>query len=565
VFDPNPPVGSGGAIPPPFHCDGAAEEASLAARYVTKTLLGIAAGQDKLKGQYVDLTAPGITGAYKPAGLASEPSRIYSFPCNDNRFEEAMTYYHVDTSQRKLQALGFAGDASVLARPIPAHAHYFDDCNAFYDPVDRGIHFGDGDACSPTVDAAEDGDVIVHEYGHALQDDQIPGWGFGPAAQAEQAWAMGEGFGDFLTAAAFGDPCLGEWFSATGGCLRDLENTKHYPEDFEACRQAPPFPAEPHCAGLIWGGALWDLVQAMGTTQNARDKVLTLVMESHFMLDPSSSFAEAAAAVKQADLMIYGGAHADQIQAVFAARGIVPTSVSDFPYVLLQIRHTFRGDLDVDLIVGDPLAPVCAAALQSPSNDSGDDVFGYLMLGSASCSSFLPPTSGQPWRLRVQDVGLLDVGSIEQFQIALSGTVRCFATDVPVQVPDVGPPVYSSIDCSSAVNGELADADGDGYDNAVELYLGTDPVVPCGINGWPADLHPGSVPNKVDLSDIIAFLAPVRHLDSSPGQASFSVRYDLVPGKGILPHYVNIVDLVNLITVKPPMLGGQRAFNQTCP
>jgi Zn-dependent metalloprotease len=43
------------------------------------------------------------------------------------------------------------------------------------------------------VDDAEDADVIVHEYGHAIQADQVPGFGAGG-----DAGGMGEGFGDYL-------------------------------------------------------------------------------------------------------------------------------------------------------------------------------------------------------------------------------------------------------------------------------------------------------------------------------------------------------------------------------
>ncbi|MBI5656177.1 MAG: M36 family metallopeptidase [Geobacter sp.] len=207
VFNPNPPKGSGGTIPPPTDCDSAANEALLSGQYQTLTLLGRTPAQNQLKGQYVDLTAPGIDTDlnndglidYKPAGVASEASGNFIYGCNDDRFEEVMAYYHLDATQRKVQALGFSGASAILARPIPVHAHYFNDCNAFYDPVDRGLHFGDADICTFKADAAEDADVIVHEYGHAIQDDQVPAWGFGSAAATEEAWAMGEGFSDFLT------------------------------------------------------------------------------------------------------------------------------------------------------------------------------------------------------------------------------------------------------------------------------------------------------------------------------------------------------------------------------
>ena len=45
------------------------------------------------------------------------------------------------------------------------------------------------------VDDAEDADITVHEYGHSVHDNQVPG--LGPGNDTEQR-AIGEGFGDFL-------------------------------------------------------------------------------------------------------------------------------------------------------------------------------------------------------------------------------------------------------------------------------------------------------------------------------------------------------------------------------
>lgn len=569
VFNPNPPKNSGGAIPPPADCDSAANEAALAGQYQTLPLLGRAPAQDQLKGGFVDLTAPGIIDAYKPAGIASEPSGDFIYGCNDDRFEEVMVYRHVDATQRKIQLLGFSGPASILANPVPAHAHYYADCNAFYDPADRGLHFGDSDACSITTDAGEDADVIVHEYGHAIQDDQVPAWGFGSAAAAEQAWAMGEGFSDFLTAAVFGDSCLGEWFSFGSTCLRDIENTNHYPEDFNACRPAPPKPAEPHCAGLIWGGALWDLVQALGGGQAARDIVLTLVLESHFLLDPQSTFAEAAAAIRQADSLLFGLAHADTIDSVFAARGIATLGgVADFPYAYLRIRHSYRGDLDVDLLVGSTSSPLCSVPVWSPAPDPTDDLVGWVDLDSGACGSYLPPTPAQPWYLRVQDVGPDDVGSLEEFEVVLAGPQRCMATGLPIAIPDVGGYVYAQVDCSVATSATPSDDDGDGFSNPVEIYVGTDPAAPCGTTGWPVDLSSSSFSGDMDIldiADITALLAPTRRLDTSPGDANFDIRYDLLPGKGVFSTFINISDLNTLLILAPPMFSGERALYHTCP
>jgi hypothetical protein len=196
VFDPNPAVTNGGTAPAP-DCDSVGKHVLLSGQYRTRTLQGIDAGQGQLKGEFADLTAPGIVqfSPYVGAGLANEPSHNYNYACMDQRFEEVMVYYHVDTTQRKIQSLGFTGPMGIYERPIPAHAHFFPGCNAFYDPGSKGIHFGDFDDLScgvPPADAGEDADVIVHEYGHALQDDQVPA-GAKHAPMLEQPAAIGEG------------------------------------------------------------------------------------------------------------------------------------------------------------------------------------------------------------------------------------------------------------------------------------------------------------------------------------------------------------------------------------
>jgi hypothetical protein len=111
------------------------------------------------------------------------------------------------------------------------------------------------------------------------------------------------------------------------------------------------------------------------------------------------------------------------------------------------------------------------------------------------------------------------------------------------------------------------DCDGDGYVGSTEAHVystgaSTAPDQdPCGTGaaaGWPADLAGGG--NKLDITDVLSFVAPVNHIGTGPGDANYSVRWDLVPSPKI-----DITDLLNLITVAPPMTGGQRAFGKTCP
>jgi hypothetical protein len=111
------------------------------------------------------------------------------------------------------------------------------------------------------------------------------------------------------------------------------------------------------------------------------------------------------------------------------------------------------------------------------------------------------------------------------------------------------------------------DGDGDGFMDYAELHVGTGPEVQCGFDGWPADLWPsGTSANRVDVQDIVSFLAPVRIVDSSPGSANYDVRWDLAPGTGgVLTWEINVQDLITIIILRPDMLGGEKAMNQYCP
>ena len=116
--------------------------------------------------------------------------------------------------------------------------------------------------------------MIVHEYGHAIQDDA----GAGLRQLAREAGAIGEGFGDYWavtvsahrrrTDALRRCPCVADWDSdllhlePVPHCLRRVDGNKHYPEDVDG---------EVHADGEIWSRALWDIRNALGATPGRHD------------------------------------------------------------------------------------------------------------------------------------------------------------------------------------------------------------------------------------------------------------------------------------------------------
>ncbi len=112
------------------------------------------------------------------------------FERSNPRFNDAMTYLHIDRSARYIESLGFVNNRRVFANTIEVDANGVDGAdNSHYIPSSRRLAFGNG-----CVDDNEDSDVILHELGHAIQHNINPSWGGGDSG------AMGEGFGDYWAA-----------------------------------------------------------------------------------------------------------------------------------------------------------------------------------------------------------------------------------------------------------------------------------------------------------------------------------------------------------------------------
>jgi subtilisin-like proprotein convertase family protein/Zn-dependent metalloprotease len=241
---------------------------------------------------------------------ANEPDLNYNYLRSDDRFEEVMCYYHIDAAQRHIQSLGFT---NVNNRQQGMNVNGTTEDNAWYSPWTGDITMGTGG-----VDDAEDAHVIWHEYGHAIQDNQVPGFG-----ASHEAGSMGEGFGDYWALTTFTGigPHAPDWdvyvatWDATSynpgnpAYLRRVDGTKHYPEDMQG---------EVHADGEIWSACLWQIRGIVGA-----ERADTMILESHFRLMPDASFEDGALAILGANTDLYGGADQSAIAQVFVDRGIL--------------------------------------------------------------------------------------------------------------------------------------------------------------------------------------------------------------------------------------------------
>jgi hypothetical protein len=279
------------------------------ARAYRRVILTNLDGSGTLTGRYVRVKSETGTAARTVSG---------DFPVwhrDSDQFEQVMGYYWVNTAQAYLQSLGFGSTLRpVNQRQIELRINQFGGDNSFFRDDKANITLGKGG-----VDDAEDAEVIVHEYGHSVQDSQVPGFGTNL-----ESGSIGEAFSDYLAVAvtswATGTPrltpeaCVADWDSVSytrnvPHCLRRLDGTKLYPTDVVG---------EVHADGEIWSRALWDIRTALGDRTAS-----TLIVEAQFAFAPDTSFRAAALATVAAASRLYGARATTAVRAAFTARGIL--------------------------------------------------------------------------------------------------------------------------------------------------------------------------------------------------------------------------------------------------
>jgi hypothetical protein len=256
-----------------------ADYPALAPAYRRVTLTNLD-GSGYLRGDWAIIRSNTGSPAFSAAGR-------FDYTRHDDEFEQVMAYYWITEAQNYLQRLGFG---TGLFPPVNKEAqrvriNQWGADNSFFTDKQDELRFGKGG-----VDDAEDAEVILHEYGHAMQDSQQTPFGFG---FSEEAGAIGEGFSDT---------------SKAPHCLRRVDTNLHYPQDLKG---------EVHYDGQLWARALWDIRKAIGATQAD-----TVIVNAHFGM-PDPTMPELAAKTVAVARQIYGNGVATKVKAAFAARGIL--------------------------------------------------------------------------------------------------------------------------------------------------------------------------------------------------------------------------------------------------
>jgi Zn-dependent metalloprotease len=276
-----------------------ADYAALQPAYRTVQLTHLD-GSGSLSGDYANI-------ALQKSRAAFSPSLSFIFNRTADEFEQVMAYYDVTRAQTYIHSLGFI-NVNNESQDLITDKYTGD--NSFYIPSQDTITLGSGG-----VDDAEDADVTWHEYGHAIQDSQVPGFGRG-----HDAGSIGEGFGDYWAVTmsepvngGYQVPCVADWDSISytstePHCLRRVDTNLTTADQTGAI----------HHDGQIWSRALWDIHQGLGRA--AADRI---ILESQFLFAPDTSFAAAAQATVDTAGRLGGSRAARVARRAFQARGIL--------------------------------------------------------------------------------------------------------------------------------------------------------------------------------------------------------------------------------------------------
>jgi len=306
VFVPNP-VQSLGDESLTDQKDADAAVPSAAYHDVTLTNLD---GSGFLRGDYATVVNETGSSVFSPANT-------FRYTRHQDGFEQVMAYYWVTEAQKYIHSLGFGESRRPIDdRPQAVRINQWGQDNSFAtDQPKNELRFGKGG-----VDDAEDAEVVLHEYGHAIHFSQ--NFVFG----SEEAGAISEGFGDYwavtvadVVSKSLGVPereplpCVADWdstsyTSSVPHCLRRVDTNLHYPADLSG---------EVHHDGQIWSRALWDIRQALGNV-----KADTIILQGSFDF-PGTAMPDLANRTVDAARHLYGNAAAKAVTGAFADRGIL--------------------------------------------------------------------------------------------------------------------------------------------------------------------------------------------------------------------------------------------------
>lgn len=319
-----------------------------AARSIVKMRVKYLSDSFWLENKYINLVGNPPNG-----DVPGTRKDTFNFTRSQNEFEFVNCYYHITTYQEYIQSLGFNDLANYKLSVYPRG--FADDNSRFipdYTSEGKGrLEFGYSTDVYQHVDDAEDADVIIHEYGHAISFSANRNKNFGNARDA-----LDEGLSDYLACSYsksisdYQHEKLFNWdfeaFSDMRYCYTDMQ----YPNDYNSNTSK-------YKRGELWAGCLMEAQDLLG-----REVVDALLFNTLYSLSENITFPQAAMLMLQADSIINKKTNTNTLCSIFKTHGLIyqcATSIDEAQllnpkwYQVNTVDFFERGNLTVNWQIDD--------------------------------------------------------------------------------------------------------------------------------------------------------------------------------------------------------------------
>jgi hypothetical protein len=335
----------------------------------------------------------------------------FQFPASSEFTAAVNAYYHIDRFFGAIEGMGYPHAENIGTGNISVFVNEGLDTlgSTHSDFVSRELHFTRPYVSSNALiqrNAALAADVLYHEAQHFVTLGY--GMSFGPltpqvGTRGHENVALQEGLSDYMAAAFTGDPHINEYLvvrcstvtahgDSTAGRWLDSDRTVVNYTNYARVSGCDSGPGNPHAAGMILSGALWDLRKVIGAQAD------TLVIEALAYLPDQPDFACMKDAMYQVAFDHHGGANSFRILSAFTRRHIKGCTVEiaqnsdpvgETRTVLYNQPTTFRA---LDLCGRVPLStatwsladlcdPSCPEFVAIPDDDIYDDAVTIAVAG----------------------------------------------------------------------------------------------------------------------------------------------------------------------------------------
>lgn len=307
VFNPDPLTTAGQTYGAPYADAGDSDVLELnAERVPVQAVATFDAGTFTLSNDYVEiqeLSPPNIAPA-------TSTTAEFNFTRGESEFEDVNAFYHITTFQEYIQSLGFNNivDYQIAVDPHSLNGSDNSNFNGGFNPP--RLQFGEGG-----VDDAEDADVIIHEYGHAIMHSAAPNTNNGT-----QRRALDEAVGDYFASSYSRFLNSNRWqdvFTWDGHNEywpgRSSVSLDHYPEDLDN---------NLYSDADIWSATLMQIWGDIG-----RETTDAIMIQAAFSFSVGMTMPQAALLFLQADTLLFNGANFTPIRQRMFDRGLIPWNV----------------------------------------------------------------------------------------------------------------------------------------------------------------------------------------------------------------------------------------------